>query len=480
MTLTLAPPVLPGQAVKVTYTPPAESRLRDLAGNAAGGFSSRTVTNETIDESPVWSVQVDPSEIAEAGGTATLTVSTGTATFADAQTITVTPTGTATAGSDFTFSVGGVSLTAPYTVTLPIGATSVMATVTAVDDPVVDAAETIVLTASHDGAEIGVAPALTIVDDDTAPGAPVLAATAGDMQVVLSWSGGASGTQAITAHQYRRKAGSAEFGDWLPIDDSGPTGTNANGFTVQDLDNGIEYTFRVRAVSDAGEGDPSNEVTATPVAGNTGPTFTSPAAFSAAENQTSAGTVAAADPDTGDAVTYAITGGADQDRFSIDATSGELSFVAAPDYENPADLASTGPGERREEQRVRRGGDRDRGHGDPGAERVADDHGDGDRRRRGPDRRVHRAHFRPRRVRSRRRHLRHRGHRFGHGDVQRRGGGGRHERRQPAHPGTRLRRGVEERGVRGRRRGVDDARVQLHGGRRTTRTRTASRSAPTP
>ena len=47
--------------------------------------------------------------------------------------------------------------------------------------------------------------------------------------------------------------------------------------------------------------------------------------------------------DTGDTVTYAITGGADMAQFHIDETSGELTFQTAPDHENPADVASTTP-----------------------------------------------------------------------------------------------------------------------------------------
>ena len=35
--------------------------------------------------------------------------------------------------------------------------------------------------------------------------------------------------------------------------------------------------------------------------------------------------------------TYSIVGGADAAQFTIDATTGALSFVAAPDYENPTD-----------------------------------------------------------------------------------------------------------------------------------------------
>ena len=72
--------------------------------------------------------------------------------------------------------------------------------------------------------------------------------------------------------------------------------------------------------------------------GNVAPSFTSLATIDAAENQTAAGTVVAADSDSDDSVTgYAITGGADQALFEIGATSGELTFKSAPNFEDPQD-----------------------------------------------------------------------------------------------------------------------------------------------
>ena len=73
------------------------------------------------------------------------------------------------------------------------------------------------------------------------------------------------------------------------------------------------------------------------VPANAPPEFTSAASFSAPENQTDVGTVRATDEDAGDTVSYAITGGADQARFDIDASSGILTFKDAPDHENPTD-----------------------------------------------------------------------------------------------------------------------------------------------
>jgi glucose/arabinose dehydrogenase len=69
---------------------------------------------------------------------------------------------------------------------------------------------------------------------------------------------------------------------------------------------------------------------------NGAPVFSSATAANAAEN--SAGvvyTAAATDPD-GNAVTFSLSGGADQARFSITGV-GALSFAAPPDFENPQD-----------------------------------------------------------------------------------------------------------------------------------------------
>ncbi len=58
--------------------------------------------------------------------------------------------------------------------------------------------------------------------------------------------------------------------------------------------------------------------------------------LSVAENSTSVSTVSATDADPGQTITYSLSG-ADAARFAIGATSGVLTFAAAPDYEAPAD-----------------------------------------------------------------------------------------------------------------------------------------------
>ena len=65
------------------------------------------------------------------------------------------------------------------------------------------------------------------------------------------------------------------------------------------------------------------------------PTFTSPAAANARENQTAAYMAAATDAD-GDTLVYSLSG-TDAALFTIDSNTGEVSFRAAPDFEAPGD-----------------------------------------------------------------------------------------------------------------------------------------------
>ncbi|MDB5385040.1 MAG: hypothetical protein JWM11_686 [Planctomycetaceae bacterium] len=74
--------------------------------------------------------------------------------------------------------------------------------------------------------------------------------------------------------------------------------------------------------------------------GNHSPVFTTPTSVNVAENQTAVMTVVATDADQpAQTVTYSISGGADQAKFSI-TSSGVLTFVAAPDFESPKDAGA--------------------------------------------------------------------------------------------------------------------------------------------
>jgi glucose/arabinose dehydrogenase len=74
-----------------------------------------------------------------------------------------------------------------------------------------------------------------------------------------------------------------------------------------------------------------------PPPGNRPPTFISPASVSVQDGATGTiYTAAATDPDGG-ALTFSISGGLDAGDFSINGSTGALSFVTPPDFEAPAD-----------------------------------------------------------------------------------------------------------------------------------------------
>jgi Ca2+-binding RTX toxin-like protein len=75
---------------------------------------------------------------------------------------------------------------------------------------------------------------------------------------------------------------------------------------------------------------------------NTPPVITSDgggisASLTILENATFVTTVTASDADSGQSLTYSIAGGADAALFTIDPVTGVVSFINAPDFENPAD-----------------------------------------------------------------------------------------------------------------------------------------------
>ncbi|MDH3327619.1 MAG: cadherin domain-containing protein [Desulfobulbaceae bacterium] len=90
-----------------------------------------------------------------------------------------------------------------------------------------------------------------------------------------------------------------------------------------------------------GTPDSTTQITATSI--NDNPTITSngggtTASVNAAENQTAVTTVTATDVDPGTILTYSISGGVDAAKFSINGSTGVLTFTSAPDYDSPADI----------------------------------------------------------------------------------------------------------------------------------------------
>jgi VCBS repeat-containing protein len=105
-------------------------------------------------------------------------------------------------------------------------------------------------------------------------------------------------------------------------------------------DSGANNVYNVQVSVSDGSIAVTQDIAVTVTNVNETPAITSGAAFNVAENTTAVTTVTATDPDAGATLTYAISGGADAALFSINATTGALTFLAAPDFEAPADAGT--------------------------------------------------------------------------------------------------------------------------------------------
>ncbi|MEN6391134.1 MAG: Ig-like domain-containing protein, partial [Syntrophomonas sp.] len=94
------------------------------------------------------------------------------------------------------------------------------------------------------------------------------------------------------------------------------------------------YNVIIRATDSMMDADQNVTITVTNV--NEAPTITSGASVSVPENQTSAYSATADDPDSGTTLTWSITGGADAALFNISGT-GAVTFKSAPNFESPGD-----------------------------------------------------------------------------------------------------------------------------------------------
>ena len=330
-------------------------------GYTSGADASATIAVRDDDPSPI-TLSIDADPVSEGAGAVEVAVKALTAharapaglrlsaTTRDGSALApddytaLDATPVAFAAADFELVEAGTHYEAKTSFTVPL-----------VDDALDEDNETFELVfgwPSSPPAHVTLPPAhtVTLLDDDTAPSAPALTATPGDLQVVLSWVAPAEpGTSPLRGYQYRVSAdgGSNWAPDWTAVPDSADAGSAAadeTGVTVPGLSNGTAYAFEVRALSAAGAGAAARQ-TATPVAPpNAAPVFSSAATASVAENTTPVLTVAATDADSADSVTgYTLVGGADRAQFAIEAASGVLTFLSAPDFERPTDVTSATP-----------------------------------------------------------------------------------------------------------------------------------------
>ena len=141
-------PIEDPSTVTVTIEADADARYQ-----AAPGAATADVV--VLDDVPRFLLRVGPAEVTEGGGGAVTVEIDNGVSLTTAETISLTLGGTATA-DDFTLlNTSDRTLSAPYTLTIPANKGVAAAYISTVNDALPEPAETLTITASHDGTDIG-------------------------------------------------------------------------------------------------------------------------------------------------------------------------------------------------------------------------------------------------------------------------------------------------------------------------------------
>ena len=337
VTLTLASVVAHDETVTVSYSPGANP-IRDAAGNGAIGLSNEPVAHETP-ETALPNMWLSPT--ARDPVTSVKSAATYNVTFQGAWSTTVTPGGIPS-GAHFTTPIGGVHnagvtflieggmATAGVESMAEIGGTSTLANEVRAAEP--NALSVLQGTGGNIGATgSSTLNGVTLTTDHPRVTLLTMVAPSPD------WFVGVSGLSLLDAQGNWLSSQTVNLYPWDAGTEEGTEFSLTNSATSP----------RDTITSLRGIGKFSNEriatLTFTRQSVNTAPSFTSDASFEVDENRTAAGRVSASDPDSGDGVAYALTGGADASKFDIGETTGVLTFQVPPNYERAADAASTDP-----------------------------------------------------------------------------------------------------------------------------------------
>ena len=317
---TITLPTRDDNAIKTAST--VTVSLATGSGYTLGTATSASVS-VTDNDTAVWTVSAQPTEIAEGGSsTITLAVANGK-TFAANQTVSLAVTGTAS-GSDYSLSATDL--------TLPAGASSVTATVTARDDTSVESDETVIVTAIHDGQPIGSA-TVTIEANDvavwTVSAQPTEIAEGGSSTITLAVANG----KTFTANQTVSLAvtGTASGSDYSlsATDLTLPAGASSVTATVTARDDASVESDETVIVTAIHDGQPIGSATVTIEANDVAVWTVSAQPTEIAEGGSSTITLAVANGKTFTAnqtVSLAVTGTTSGSDYSLSAT--ELTLPA--------------------------------------------------------------------------------------------------------------------------------------------------------
>ena len=252
VTLTLASAVTSGDAVSVSYTAPPDPstpRIQDTSGNDAASFSDEAAANNT--PAPVNTAATGLPTISGAAQVGR-TLAASTSGIADAD-------GMSGATFSYQWDSGGGTTDADIQ-----GATAATYTLQPADE---GRAIRVRVAFTDDGGseEILTSEATSAVEAAaTVPGAPgsVTVDPGASRELAVSWVAPASdGGSAITGYKVQWKSGTE---DYDPSRQALVAGPETLTHTIAGLSNGQEYTVRVIAYNQVGDGSPSAEEAAAP------------------------------------------------------------------------------------------------------------------------------------------------------------------------------------------------------------------------
>ena len=316
------------------------------------GSPATTTVTITNDDEPNWALSATPASITEAdASSSTVSVSSGGVTFTSQKTINLDFVGTATKSTDYTV--------AAETLTLAAGQSSVSTTVSALDDSALDVGETILVTATLDGAMIGTQQLITVVDDEQAASRIVLEVSpsavgegAGAATLTVKGTLDGAGLTTDTVVSLTLAAGTATESDDYTVGSATATLTIAAravsgtaSFALTPVDDRIDdddetVTIAASSTSTLTLSPASLTVTITDNdEPNAVPVFDPPTLTRILEENSGAGVavgaaVTATDADN-DTLSYSL-GGTDAGSFRIDSASGQISTAPGVTYDHEA------------------------------------------------------------------------------------------------------------------------------------------------
>ncbi len=321
--LTLSSAATSSETVTVTYTKPGTNPLQDLAGNDAAALSTRAVTNNTgsTNNQPAFSDDADTRSVAENTASSTQ--------FGDAVTATDSDT-----SDTLTYSLPGGFST--FTIDTNTGQLETLAMLNHEETssylvPVYvrdnkDAAGN----AGDTDIDDTIAVTITVTNVDE-PGTVAITGTlSGGSALTASVTNDPDGAVSSVTWQWAR--GSTQGGSFSNI--SGATNASYTT-TANDVGEFLQATASYTDPEDSGK--TASAVTSSAIgASNSAPTFSSSAATRTVPENSSAGTnvggvVDASDSDTGDTLTYSLSG-TDANDFSIVSTSGQIQTRSGVTY----------------------------------------------------------------------------------------------------------------------------------------------------